>query len=237
MPHKHFLVPKSYGDLYTLVSDHIEKCRQEYGDKLNVVCLPTSVNPGNQDSLRANFGIFIKKYISGKIILISEKQGQTEVDITYEYPFDTNLRIFRGLNVNSDYQKIKEEIKAAGDDFPDQLIVHTTYNKNESVVEFFVADFGIYYKIRHFTQNLYLELEKKLQNIIDQANQRPWEVIEDEFERKIAELWWKGKSTNEIALMIQGVKKITPKTVLNRIYDLRKEYTPDVVPFDKDRIK
>lgn len=67
-------------------------------------------------------------------------------------------------------------------------------------------------------------------------NTQPWHVIpESGNDRKIVELWCKGYTAPEIAGMLDD--RLVPKTITNKISQLRGQYGQKVVPINADRLK
>lgn len=61
---------------------------------------------------------------------------------------------------------------------------------------------------------------------------RPWEVVADNaWDRRLVELWWHDHPSATIAQRLG----VTPKTVLNRLSELRKTYGKNLVPTDSRR--
>lgn len=62
----------------------------------------------------------------------------------------------------------------------------------------------------------------------------PWEKIPDHlWDRVAVRLWWEGHLAKEIANAV----RTTPERVTNRLSELRRQYGPEIVPYDKDRRK
>lgn len=68
---------------------------------------------------------------------------------------------------------------------------------------------------------------------VQQPEGKPWDIIQDPKKRKMVELWCEGYSSREIARQFE----CAPKTISNRISELRQRYGPEVVLDDTSRVR